>query len=70
MKIDATEVAINMMRDRAAVGYEKYKQSINRNDLSIEDWCQHAIEEMLDGAQYLIRIKQEIAELRKTKGIS
>ena len=27
-----------------------------------EQWIQHAIEEMLDGAQYLYRIKQELAK--------
>ena len=35
---------------------------MHRTDLSVEEWIQHAIEEMLDGAQYLYRIKQELAK--------
>ena len=54
-----TEIAVNMLRSRAEIGLEKYGTSIDRTDLEVDAWCQHAIEEMLDGAQYLLRVKKE-----------
>tara|TARA_R110000772_G_scaffold28239_1_gene71303 strand:- start:578 stop:784 length:207 start_codon:yes stop_codon:yes gene_type:complete len=57
-----TESIVEMIRSRAALGLDKYGTSIDRTDLTTEQWIQHAIEEMLDGAQYLYRIKQELAK--------
>ena len=57
-----TEAIVDMIRSRSAVGLDKYGVSMDRTDLSTEQWIQHAIEEMLDGAQYLYRIKQELAK--------
>jgi hypothetical protein len=57
-----TESIVDMLRSRSAAGLDKYGVSIDRTDLTTEQWIQHAIEEMLDGAQYLYRIKQELAK--------
>ena len=57
-----TESIVDMIRSRAAVGLDKYGVSVDRTDLTTDQWIQHAIEEMLDGAQYLYRIKQELAK--------
>ena len=57
-----TESIVDMIRSRAEVGLEKYGVTVDRTDLSIDEWIQHAIEEMLDGAQYLYRIKQELSK--------
>ena len=57
-----TEAIVDMIRSRSAVGLNKYGASMDRTDLTTEEWIQHAIEEMLDGAQYLYRIKQELAK--------
>jgi hypothetical protein len=57
-----TESIVDMIRSRSAVGLDKYGVSVDRTDLTTEQWIQHAIEEMLDGAQYLYRIKQELAK--------
>ena len=51
---------IEMLRSREKVGLEKYGTSIDREDLAVEDWCQHAIEELLDCVQYLQRVKDMI----------
>tara|TARA_R110000787_G_scaffold113129_1_gene222264 strand:- start:154 stop:360 length:207 start_codon:yes stop_codon:yes gene_type:complete len=61
-KKGTTESIVEMIRSRAALGLDKYGTSIDRTDLTTEQWIQHAIEEMLDGAQYLYRIKQELAK--------
>jgi hypothetical protein len=57
-----TESIVDMLRSRSAAGLDKYGVSIDRTDLTTEQWIQHAIEEMLDGAQYLYRIKQELTK--------
>ena len=57
-----TESIVDMIRSRSEIGLDKYGVSIDRTDLTTEQWIQHAIEEMLDGAQYLYRIKQELAK--------
>lgn len=43
----------NRMKNRAIQGMEKYKVSMDRKDLTIEQWIDHAIEEALDFAIYL-----------------
>jgi hypothetical protein len=44
----------------------KYGTTVDRDDLTPEQWCQHAIEEMLDGAAYLMRLKETLESKRKT----
>lgn len=41
------------MLDRAKVGFIKYNQTLDRTDLSVVDYLQHAKEEALDLALYL-----------------
>lgn len=60
----ATKIA-NMVLSRAEVGLEKYGVSIDRKDLTFDQWAQHAIEELLDGAQYLERAKQVYFECKE-----
>lgn len=40
---------------RSRVGLSKYGVSLDRADLSIRDWLNHAYEECLDQANYLKR---------------
>ena len=61
-KKGTTESIVDMIRSRSEFGLNKYGVSMDRTDLTTEQWIQHAIEEMLDGAQYLYRIKQELAK--------
>lgn len=64
-KPSTVDRACKMIQGRANVGQVKYGVSIDRDDLSASDWAQHAIEEMLDGAQYLIRLKDEMEALQE-----
>ena len=64
-KPSTVERACKMIQGRANVGQVKYGVSIDRNDLTASEWAQHALEEMLDGAQYLIRLKDEIEALQE-----
>lgn len=54
-----TEEIIEMLKTRSNLGFEKYGTTMDRTDLKGSDWCQHAIEELLDGAQYLLKVKKD-----------
>lgn len=56
------EIICEMVRKRAAIGLGKYGVTVDRADITLAQWVRHAQEEMLDGAQYLERVKQEHAE--------
>jgi hypothetical protein len=58
------ESVVYDLRTRSDVGVKKYGVTLARDDLSLEQWVQHALEEAMDLALYLKRIK---VELEKTK---
>lgn len=45
---------------RSQFGIAKYGTTLDRTDLSLRDWLQHAYEECLDQANYLKRSIREI----------
>jgi hypothetical protein len=45
---------------RSEMGKKKYGTDLDRNDLSVLDWIQHAQEEHMDAILYLEKLKQEI----------
>jgi len=45
------------MSDRSRVGVEKYGCTMLREDIDTVGWIDHAIEELLDAAVYLERLK-------------
>lgn len=45
---------------RSQVGIAKYGVTLDRTDLTLRDWLQHAYEEVLDQANYLKRAIMEI----------
>lgn len=51
------EANVELLRARAATGLAKYGTDLTRTDLLPSEWVQHAIEEALDLANYLQRIK-------------
>lgn len=51
---------INRLRENAKKGEEEYGVTLERTDLSTEEWLDHAIEEALDFANYLQRLKEEL----------
>lgn len=61
MTIDKTVEAVRKdLLDRSIVGIQKYGTTLDRKDLSLRDWLQHAYEETLDQANYLKRAIIEI----------
>jgi len=47
------DAVIKDMRDRESLGLKKYGCTVDREDLNMIDWLQHAYEETLDKALYL-----------------
>lgn len=55
------------LKKRSKIGIKKYNTTLDRTDLSLEDWLQHAYEETLDKALYLKRAIREISEKKFQK---
>lgn len=52
--------------ERSNVGINKYGVTLDRNDLSLLEWLEHAKQEQMDSVLYLEKI---IQELKKSKPI-
>lgn len=57
---------IDKFVERATFGKEKYNTDLDRNDLSLEDWLEHSIQEKLDDILYM---QKSLIELRKVKNL-
>ena len=51
---------ISQFKQRADFGMKKYGTNLDRTDLSILEWIQHAQEEHMDAILYLEKLKKEI----------
>lgn len=49
---------IAKFESRAAFGKAKYGKDLDRTDLAVLDWIQHAQEEHMDAILYLEKLKQ------------
>ena len=59
-KDSIVESVRKQLLDRSNVGIKKYGVTLDRNDLSLLDWLEHAKQEQMDSVLYLERIIQEI----------
>ena len=50
---------------RSELGKVKYGTTLDRTDLSVLEWIQHAQEEHMDAILYLERLKQEYTKEKK-----
>lgn len=53
-----TEI-VDSILSRDAHGQKKYGVSLDRPDLSVQQWLQHMCEELMDGAHYALAAKRE-----------
>lgn len=53
-----TQALIDLLKSREAKGIATYGTTLDRTDLLPQEWMQHAIEELLDGAAYLNGLKR------------
>jgi len=61
------QAVVDKFITRAKFGKKKYGTDLDRQDLSLLDWIQHAQDEMHDGILYLERIKQELLKQQSEK---
>lgn len=54
---------IRKILQRDAFGRQKYGMTLDRPDLDLGEWAVHAVEEMLDGAGYMLRVADEFEGL-------
>jgi hypothetical protein len=57
---------IRQFENRAVKGKEKYGVDLDRTDLSLLEWIEHAKQEHMDAILYLEKIKQEISGKEET----
>lgn len=58
IKVDSVvEAVVSKIRHRSAVGIKKYNTTMDRNDLSTEQWMTHLQEELMDAIIYLQKLK-------------
>ena len=50
----------SLLRSRSETGIRKYGTTLDRTDLEVKQWIDHAIEESLDHALYLMKLKDEL----------
>lgn len=55
---NTTQQLIDMLLSRDTTGRAKYGTSLDRTDLSADEWAQHMLEELLDAAGYLVRLRE------------
>ena len=54
------QAIIEKFLSRAEFGQRKYGTNLDRGDLAVGDWIQHAQEELMDGILYLEKLKKSI----------
>lgn len=69
MKDSIVESVRNDLKNRSEIGIKKYNTTLDRKDLKLKDWLQHAYEECLDQALYLKRSIKEIEDGQNNKKI-
>jgi hypothetical protein len=50
----------SLLRSRSETGIRKYGTTLDRTDLEVKQWIDHAIEECLDQALYLQKLKDTL----------
>jgi hypothetical protein len=60
MKLDSIVTSvIKQFEERSIQGKEKYGTDLDRNDLTLLEWIEHAKQEHMDAILYLEKIKQQ-----------
>jgi hypothetical protein len=60
MKDSIVEGLIRQYQERAEFGHKKYGVTMDRDDLTIQDWILHAKQEAMDFTLYLEKLSNEI----------
>jgi hypothetical protein len=58
VKDSVVQSVINKFKQRSEVGIKKYNTTLDREDLTKQDWINHAQEEAMDLILYLEKLKR------------
>lgn len=58
--VETEDLACAILRERGRRGREKYGETMDRSDLSPEQWATHHIEELADGLCYMVRVQSAL----------
>lgn len=65
IKDSIVESVINQFKQRSEAGIKKYNTTLDRDDLSVLEWLEHAKQEAMDFILYLEKLKSEVNNLKK-----
>jgi hypothetical protein len=60
MKDKIVKSVIDKYQQRSDVGIKKYNNTMDRDDLSLDEWLTHLQEELMDATLYIEKLKTEI----------
>jgi hypothetical protein len=66
MKDPIVKAVTDKFQQRSEVGIKKYGVTLERDDLTADEWAEHLQQELMDAVLYLERLKQELV-IFKTK---
>jgi hypothetical protein len=66
MKDPIVKAVTDKFKQRSEVGIKKYGVTLERDDLTADEWAEHLQQELMDAVLYLERLKQELV-IFKTK---
>jgi|TARA_Y100000816_G_C26099010_1_gene582127 hypothetical protein len=52
--------------NRSEIGQKKYNTTLDRDDLSLDNWINHVQEELMDAILYLEKLKKETTDKSNT----
>ena len=63
MKDKIVKSVIDKYKQRSDVGIKKYNNTMDRDDLSLDEWLTHLQEELMDATLYIEKLKTETNKL-------
>jgi len=63
MKDKIVKSVIDKYKLRSEVGIKKYNKTMERDDLSLDEWLTHLQEELMDATLYIEKLKTETNKL-------
>ena len=60
--MQTTNDLISIIRQRADAGLKKYGVTLDRKDLTTAQWLRHLLEELCDGAGYILAAERKAVE--------
>lgn len=67
IKDSVVESIVNKFIHRSKLGQAKYGTTLDRNDLTTEQWLNHLEEELMDAILYCHKLKTELIKIKQQR---